>query len=64
MESNVGFIFIIVFVLRIVGVIVCTMKAEELNRSKTGWGLFGFISPIIAMIWIQFMKPIIKWDKE
>jgi len=64
MENNEGFIFILSFFLRIVGLIVCTQKAEELNRSKTGWGIFGFISPLLAMIWIQFMKPIIKWHKE
>jgi len=48
--------------LRIVGAAVCVNKAKDLNRSTGGWGFFGFISPIIAMIWIHFMKPIIKWE--
>jgi len=48
--------------LRIVGVIVCVNKAKKLNRSEGGWGFFGFVSPILAMIWIQFMKPIMIWD--
>ena len=55
---------ILVIGLRIAGVIVCSNKAEELNRSKGGWGFFGFVSPILAMIWIQFMKPVMKWDEN
>ncbi len=51
-------------VLRIVGAVVCSNKAKELNRSTGGWGFFGFISPIVAMIWIQFMKPIMVWDSN
>jgi len=50
--------------LRVLGVIVCVNKAKELNRSTGGWGFFGFISPILAMIWIQFMKPVMVWDKD
>jgi len=55
---------ILIIGLRILGVIVCSNKAGELNRSKGGWGFFGFISPILAMIWIQFMKPVMKWDEN
>ena len=55
---------ILLIVLRIVGVIVCSNKAGELNRSKGGWGFFGFVSPIIAMIWINCMKPIMTFEKE
>ena len=62
MES--GFLVLIIFGLRIVGVIVCSNKAKELNRSAGGWGFFGFISPILAMIWIQFMKPVMVWDSN
>ena len=58
-----GVFFIIVLILRIVGVIVCVNKAKELNRSTGGWGFFGFVSPILAMIWIHFMKPVTNWDK-
>ena len=49
--------------LRIVGAIVCSNKASSLNRNSGSWGVFGFIFPIIAMIWIQFMKPIVDWRK-
>jgi len=59
-----GSVLIIQLVLRIVGVIVCSDKAKELNRSTGGWGFFGFVSPILAMIWIQFMKPVMVWDSN
>jgi hypothetical protein len=49
--------------LRIIGAIVCSSKASSLNRNAGGWGVFGFALPILAMIWIQFMKPIIDWKK-
>jgi hypothetical protein len=64
MEEGRGIIMILVLVLRIVGAVVCSTKAKELNRSTGGWGFFGFISPIIAMIWIQFMKPVMVWDSN
>jgi hypothetical protein len=57
-------ILILQLVLRIVGVIVCANKAKELNRSEGGWGFFGFMMPIVAMIWIYCMKPIIKWENQ
>lgn len=57
-------VLIIQLVLRIVGVIVCSNKAKELNRNTGGWGFFGFMSPILAMIWIQFMKPIMVWNSN
>jgi hypothetical protein len=57
-------VFLILFILRIVGAIFCSNKAKELNRSSGGWGVFGFISPIIAMIWINCLKPITNWDKN
>lgn len=50
--------------LRIIGSVYCSNKASSLNRSSGGWGLFGFLSPILAIIWIQFMKPVIVWTKE
>jgi len=59
-----GVIIIIQLVLRIVGAVVCVNKAKSLNRSTGGWGFFGFVSPILAMIWIQFMKPVTTWDKN
>ena len=59
-----GGIVLIIFILRIIGIFVCSSKAKELNRSSVGWGFFGFISPIIAMIWIHCLKPITIWDKN
>ena len=59
-----GGVFLILFILRIVGAIVCSNKAKELNRSTGGWGFFGFVSPIIEMIWINCLKPITNWDKN
>ena len=59
-----GIVLIIQLVLRIVGAIVCSNKAQSLNRSTGGWGFFGFVSPILAMIWVHFMKPVMKWDEN
>jgi hypothetical protein len=64
MEDGRAIFMILGLVLRIVGAVVCSNKAKELNRSTGGWGFFGFISPIIAMIWIQFMKPVMVWDSN
>lgn len=54
---------VIGLVIRIVGAMVCSKKAKELNRSPEGWGFFGFLTPIIAMIWIQFKKPVLKFEE-
>lgn len=57
-------VVLIQFGLRIIGIVVCASKATKLNRSSFGWGFFGFVMPVLAMIWIQFMKPIMKWDEN
>ncbi len=57
-----GLFLIIGLILRVIGLFYCSNKAKELNRSSGGWGTFGFLSPILAMIWISCMKPIIKWE--
>tara|TARA_R100001377_G_scaffold39727_1_gene22191 strand:- start:497 stop:706 length:210 start_codon:yes stop_codon:yes gene_type:complete len=57
-------IVIFQLILRAVGMLVCANKAKELNRSQGGWGFFGFLSPILAMIWIHFMKPNMNWDEN
>ncbi len=49
--------------IRIIAIISCVMKAKKLNRSQFGWALFGFLIPIVAIIWIQFMKPIFKIEE-
>ena len=48
---------LISLILRIIGVFVCWAKAKKLNRNANGWGVFGFISPVIAMIWVHCIKP-------
>jgi hypothetical protein len=62
-ESRYAILRIVFLVGRIFGAIYCSKTAGELNRNKTGWGVFGFFLPIIAVIWIQFMKPIIDWKE-
>ena len=59
-----GIFVIIQLILRFVGIFVCSNKAKELNRSSGGWGFFGFVSPIIAMIWIHCLKPITIWEQN
>lgn len=57
-----GGVVLIQLLLRIVGAIVCSQRAKHLNRSQTGWGIFGFIFPIIAMIAVYLMKPKMVWE--
>jgi hypothetical protein len=57
-------ILIIQLLLRIVGLFVCIGKAKELNRSEGGWGFFGFVMPIVAMIWIHCIKPKVNWESQ
>lgn len=59
-----GVLLIIQLILRIVGAVVCSNKAKELNRSSGGWGFFGFVMPIVAMIWVNCIKPITNWEKN
>lgn len=35
---------------------VCRSKAKKLNRNVISWTVFAFFLPLIAIIWIQFMK--------
>lgn len=48
---------IFAFILRVIGIIYCINRAGKLNRNKSGWGLFAFLIPIMAMIWINAMEP-------
>ncbi len=48
---------IVTLILRVVAPVVCALRAKKLNRNTFGWALFGFFAPLLAMIWIQFMKP-------
>jgi len=58
-----GITVILWWILRLTGMYVCSRKAEKLNRRKNLWGFLGFISPILFMIWIQFLKPVVKWEE-
>jgi len=57
-------IFLIVLIFRIYALFHCSEKAKALNRSSNFWGFFGFSAPILAMIWISYKKPIIKWEEN
>ncbi len=57
MEHSSGTYSLISLIVRILISVYCVNKAGELNKDKTGWGFFGFLLPIIAIIWIQFVKP-------
>jgi hypothetical protein len=57
-----GMFMILGLILRVIGLFYCKDKAKELNRSTGGWATFGFLSPIVAMIWINCIKPIMKWE--
>lgn len=59
-----GMFMILGLILRVIGLFYCRDKAKELNRNSGGWATFGFLSPIVAMIWISCMKPIIKWEEN
>ena len=48
---------LVLFIVRIGITIYCINRAGTLNRSKGGWGCFGFFLPILAFIWISLMKP-------
>ena len=63
-EGSYAVLQVILFAARIGITIYCVNKAGQLNRSKGGWGVFGFFLPIIALIWIQFMKPKMVWDDQ
>jgi len=63
-EETILMVRILGFIIRIIVTVYCVNKASRLNRSQFGWGLFAFFIPIVAIIWIQFMKPNISWDRD
>jgi len=63
-DRTIGLLYFVLIVIQIFITIYCVNKARMLNRSKWGWGLFGFFFPIIAVIWIQFIKPRFIWDNN
>ena len=62
--ESAGLLVIFQLVLRVVGAIVCRNKAKDLNRDKAGWGILGFLFPIVAMIWVHCLKPKVVWDNN
>jgi hypothetical protein len=53
---------LILLALRVFGAYFCSQSATEKNRNSGGWGFFGFLSPIVAIIWISLLKPKTKWE--
>ena len=60
--ESAGFLVILQLGLRILGIFVCRSRAKELNRDAGGWGILGFLFPIVAMIWVYCLKPKVVWD--
>lgn len=52
-----GLLKIVLILFRIFSMYYCVTKAKALNRNPLGWAIFAFILPVIAFIWIQFVKP-------
>lgn len=63
MDEN-AVITLVGFAIRIVGAIVCSNKAKDLNRNSTAWAFWGFFFPIIAMIWVHLLKPKVSWHED
>lgn len=55
---------LVLFIVRIGITIYCINRAGTLNRSKGGWGCFGFFLPLLAFIWISLMKPKRVWENN
>jgi len=43
-------------ILRILAATICAEKAKKQGRNNIGWFMFGFIVPLIALIWINLLK--------
>lgn len=59
MENTTLILFRII--IRIIAIIICVHRAGKLNRNKFGWGIFGFIFPLPAVIWIYCLKIHKNW---
>lgn len=44
--------------------IYCANRADKMNRSGLGWGVLGFVFPIIALIAIHLVKPRTVWEAD
>lgn len=52
------------FMLRIAFCILCIYQAQKKNRSMLGWGIFGFVLPLVANIWIACLKVHQNWEEN
>jgi len=53
-----GSMALVQIALRVIGIIVCVNRARSLKRNTFGWGAFGFLLPIVAMVAVYCMKPL------
>ena len=51
--------FIVTLILCFAGMCRCIWGAQQKGRSALRWGLFGFISPVIAMILISAVRSLV-----
>ena len=58
MDNSLGLVILIILLIRIAIIVACVRKAKKLGRSQLTWGLLGLFIPLIAIIVIQFMKPV------
>jgi hypothetical protein len=56
-------LLIFIFGSRIFGAIYCSKQAEKFNRNITVWSIFGILSPIVAMIWLNIIGKNTNWHK-
>lgn len=54
MEDSAG--LIISLAIKVGATIWCVNKAKSLNRNPIGWGIFGFIAPLIGVIAVHSVK--------
>jgi hypothetical protein len=52
----------IYFLIGIVGAFISALIANGKGRSPLGWGVAGFLVPVIAMIVVLVSAPVIKAD--
>lgn len=56
-EQEYALLRILDLFLRVAITCFCVYRAGKLDRSKLGWGIFGFMIPWVAFFVILFMKP-------
>lgn len=58
------FIVLVIFIIRVIVTIRVIRIAESLNRNKTGWGIFAFVLPAVALIAIGFQRKLLSAKKK